>query len=120
MRDAQVFEHRFTRDESCAARVREWLDEIPLELPDTAPLLTHELVTNAFLHGDGDSVWVTLIACDDRVFVEVIDEGLGDPHVVHPRPFEESGRGLLWVDNLSEDWGVARHGTTHVWFRLAA
>ena len=120
MDDAEVFEHRFTRDENCAARVREWLDEVPLRLPEGAPLLTHELVTNAFRHGDGDSVWVTLIACCDRVFVEVIDEGLGDPHVIHPRPYAESGRGLLWVENLSDDWGIARHGTTHVWFRLAA
>jgi signal transduction histidine kinase len=115
---AEFFQHRFSRDESCAARVREWLDGLDLDLPQDAPLLTHELVTNAFRHGDGDHVWVTLIATEDRVFVEVIDEGLGDPHVVRPRPFEESGRGLLWVDNLADDWGVARHGVTHVWFRL--
>ena len=119
MNDVHAHELAVARDEDSAHRVRAWLDDLPVDLPEAAPLLTHELVTNAFRHGNGERVWVSLITCGDRVFIEVVDEGNGHPHVVRPRPYAESGRGLLWVDNLSEEWGVARHGTTHVWFKLA-
>ena len=42
----------------------------------TAKLLTSELVTNALLHGEGS---ITLLASleEDRLLVEVIDEGHG-------------------------------------------
>jgi anti-sigma regulatory factor (Ser/Thr protein kinase) len=85
----------------------------------TARLLTSELVTNALLHGAGG---ITLHACldDDRLLVEVIDEGTG----VHATTRAErdstgvGGWGLRIVDSEASRWGT-RDAPTHVWFELA-
>ena len=84
----------------------------------TAKLLTSELVTNALLHGEGS---ITLMADldDDRLLVEVIDEGEG---MRSPRtdryPDRIGGYGLWIVEHESSRWGT-RGGPTHVWFELA-
>ena len=55
---------------------------------------------------------------EDRVLVEVIDEGEGFEHELRRRNFEDlHGRGLLIVDSESSRWGI-HEGTTHVWFEL--
>lgn len=81
-------------------------------------LLTSELVTNAVVHGVGK---ITLHARldDDRVLVEVVDEGHGFERTLHKRDFDEvGGRGLAIVDAEASRWGI-HEGTTHVWFELA-
>lgn len=83
----------------------------------TAKLLTSELVTNAVLHGQGQIVLRAQLD-DDRVLVEVIDEGQGFEHEVRHRDFEDlHGRGLAIVETESSRWGI-HDGTTHVWFEL--
>jgi len=82
-----------------------------------AKLLVSELVTNAVVHGQGT---ITLRADigENRLMVEVIDEGSGFEHVVHHPTFEDvHGRGLMIVDGEASRWGLYE-GTTHVWFEI--
>jgi anti-sigma regulatory factor (Ser/Thr protein kinase) len=82
-----------------------------------AKLLASELVTNAVLHGEGEIVLRGQFD-EDRLLVEVIDEGHGFEHAVRQRDFADlSGRGLSIVDAESSRWGI-HDGTTHVWFEL--
>lgn len=85
----------------------------------TARLLVSELVTNAVLHGEGKIVFRALLD-EDRLLVEVIDEGDGLEAAVRERDFADlrsGGRGLLLVDSESSRWGVHK-GAGHVWFEL--
>jgi len=82
-----------------------------------AKLLASELVTNAVLHGEG-RILLRAQADDDRLLIEVIDEGAGFEHEVRRREFDElHGRGLAIVEAESSRWGI-HEGTTHVWFEL--
>ena len=93
-------------------------DKLSDEELDTARLLVSELVTNAVVHGRGT---ITLRARlnEDRLLVEVMDEGCGLDPAVRERDFENpsGGRGLTIVDAGSSRWGIHK-GTTHVWFEL--
>jgi anti-sigma regulatory factor (Ser/Thr protein kinase) len=98
--------------------VGEWLPEgLATEELENARLLVSELVTNAVVHGRGG---VTLRADfdEDRLLVEVIDDGDGFEWIVRQQNFESvGGRGLAIVDVLASRWGI-HAGTTHVWFEL--
>jgi anti-sigma regulatory factor (Ser/Thr protein kinase) len=84
---------------------------------DAARLLTSELVANAVIHGRGTIVLRAALN-NDRVLVEVVDEGEGFERVVRQRNFDElHGRGLAIVDAEASRWGI-HEGTTHVWFEL--
>jgi anti-sigma regulatory factor (Ser/Thr protein kinase) len=84
---------------------------------DTAKLLTSELVANAVLHGHGD-IFLRGGLDENRILIEVIDEGEGFEHEVRRRDFDElHGRGLSLVETESSRWGI-HDGTTHVWFEL--
>jgi anti-anti-sigma factor len=95
-----------------------------------ATLLTSELVTNAVIHpGEavGGSVGLRITTYDDRVRVEVTDEGSGFEPGALParRPREAGGHGLIVVDGLSSRWGTARRRVGEgdgfcVWFELDA
>lgn len=92
-------------------------DSLRLDELDTAKLLATELVTNAVLHGHGRIVLRAQLN-DDRLLVEVVDEGAGFEHEVRHLEFDElHGRGLAIVDSESSRWGI-HEGTTHVWFEL--
>jgi anti-sigma regulatory factor (Ser/Thr protein kinase) len=105
-----------------AARARQALTQSlaavldPAEL-DSAKLIATELVNNAVVHGQG-RIRLRADVDDDRLLIEVIDEGGGFEHVAREVPFEKlSGRGLWVVDAVSSRWGV-HEGTTHVWAEL--
>ena len=80
---------------------------------DLAQLVVSELVDNAFMHGRGQ---ITLRAApvDDRIRVEVIDEGQGAAIKIREDGPELGGWGLRVVDGVAAAWG-AYEGTTHVW-----
>lgn len=91
--------------------------ELGTEELDKAKLLSSELVTNAVVHGDGQIV-LRADLDEDRLLVEVIDEGGGfEREVSHRDPDEVQGMGLAIVEAESSRWGI-HEGTTHVWFEL--
>ena len=84
---------------------------------DRAKLIASELVNNAVIHGKG-TIRLQTNFDDDRLLIEVTDEGEGFEHVARKVPFERlSGRGLSLVDAEASRWGV-HEGTTHVWAEI--
>jgi anti-sigma regulatory factor (Ser/Thr protein kinase) len=80
-------------------------------------LVSSELVSNAYKHGDG-KIELRLRLLGDRLRVEVIDEGRDQVPEVRPEPGDETGGwGLQIVQRVALQWGVFE-GTTHVWADL--
>jgi anti-sigma regulatory factor (Ser/Thr protein kinase) len=95
------------------------LDErkAPPEAVDRAMLVASELVTNALEHGEG-RIELRIGLGDDRVRIEVIDEGADQAPAVRQQTDDQTGGwGLQIVDQLAVQWGVFE-GTTHVWADL--
>jgi anti-sigma regulatory factor (Ser/Thr protein kinase) len=91
---------------------------VPAAAIERAKLVASELVTNALKHGAG-AVELRLAFPDDRLRIEVIDEGRDQVVAVRQQPADETGGwGLQIVDRLAAQWGVFE-GTTHVWADLA-
>ncbi|MFG2950823.1 ATP-binding protein [Streptomyces adustus] len=92
---------------------------------DDAVLITSELASNAVRHSrsgrQGGWFGVSVRFEDDRIRIEVIDEG-GDnePQLLDATEQQEGGRGLLMMAALAKDWGVNErlHGRS-VWADLA-
>ncbi len=76
----------------------------------TTELVVSELTTNAMLYGDGD-VTLRLIRGESTLACEVTDPTTSRPHLHHPRPLDEGGRGLFIVQQVTDRWGV-RYGDT--------
>ena len=87
---------------------------------DTAALLVTELVSNAVVHANGPSLWLTV----DETMTDVLHVAVRDGSQVIPRPQapdvrRTGGRGLFMVDALSTSWGWEPLGTgKRVWFEL--
>lgn len=93
---------------------------LPEATAQDVTLLTHELVTNAVKHADGGSIWVAALVLPDVIRVEVSDEGgLTEPTVLPSQPYSSSGRGLMWVDELSDHWGTEQGRVSSVWFQIS-
>ena len=104
-------------------KARDWVEQLAPAVPPEAradlTLLTHELVTNAVQHSEGENIWVAAVLSPDSVRVEVADEGGASEPAVQPQePYASSGRGLLWVDELSDRWGNDHRRVNHVWFQI--
>ncbi|KOG14005.1 MULTISPECIES: ATP-binding SpoIIE family protein phosphatase [Streptomyces] len=76
------------------------------ELGFTTELVVSELVTNAIRYGK-PPVRLRLIL-RTTLTCEVFDASSTAPHLRHARDFDEGGRGLLLVAQLTDRWG-ARH-----------
>ncbi|MFE6063707.1 ATP-binding protein [Streptomyces sp. NPDC056431] len=89
------------------------------DLTTTAAILVAELCANA-LHGRvrGRGARLVLLLDTAELRIEVTD-ARGDrlPTAQRPGSSSESGRGLLLVESLSDDWGVRPHhpGGKTVW-----
>lgn len=93
-------------------------DEVGDNTLDAVELLTTELVINSIEHA-GTNATVTAEVHRDKVRVAVSDDGPGVPKRRDPSSAEESGRGLLVVDSLAQDWGVEETETGKtVWFEV--
>ena len=90
------------------------------DLVETAVLLISEVVTNALLHA-GTPIDVAAHLDEDGLRVEVGDGSLHLPVRRRYATTAGTGRGLMMLEQLVDDWGVSRHvdGKT-VWFRLDA
>lgn len=113
-----------TREPQAAARARTEVATVcrglSRDLFEVALLLTSELVTNALKHGVGEIELV--IRIDDRLRVEVYDQGLAMPRRLEEAPLADLGRGLMLVERLSSLWGAEQlegWGEKRVWFELA-
>jgi anti-sigma regulatory factor (Ser/Thr protein kinase) len=96
----------------------EWLvPAVDADQLGAARLLVSELVTNAVVHGHG-AITLRATLDEDRLLVEVIDEGDSFERTVRQQDFAGiGGRGLSIVDAESSRWGI-NEGATHVWFEL--
>jgi hypothetical protein len=72
-------------------------------------LVVSELVTNAIRYGT-EPIQLRLIY-DRTLICEVSDGNSTSPHLRRARIFDEGGRGLLLVAQLTTKWGT-RHTTT--------
>ncbi|OAH09635.1 SpoIIE family protein phosphatase [Streptomyces jeddahensis] len=75
----------------------------------TTELLVSELVTNAIRYGE-TPIELRLIR-DRKLICEVSDASNTAPHLRRARIYDEGGRGLLLVAQLSQKWGT-RHAAT--------
>ena len=80
-------------------------------LVESAELLISELVTNALRYGTGEAVVFRLVLVADAFVIEVDDGSPGRPQVREAGPEEESGRGMLLVSAVADEWGVSPDGT---------
>jgi serine/threonine-protein kinase RsbW len=109
---------RLPRDSSCPRVARGLLEEYAREELDEreagdAMLIASELATNAFVHGDG-AIVLKVDRADDRLRIEVLDEGHPDHIGVAENERQKGGRGLWIIDQLASNWGAV-NGAGHVW-----
>ncbi|WP_405576211.1 ATP-binding protein [Streptomyces sp. NBC_01092] len=85
---------------------------LPDEVTESAALVMAELFANAVRHACGRSVRVIVDRpSDTRVYLAVVDRAPARlPHLRTPEGEEQSGRGLVIVESLSERWGYDRLG----------
>jgi anti-sigma regulatory factor (Ser/Thr protein kinase) len=98
--------------------VRDMLRDQPPETLEAAELMTSELATNCVRHANTE--FEVAIYAQGPIRIEVRDTGEGRPRVLSPASQDQSGRGLMIVEAMSESWGVipASDGKT-VWFTVA-
>ena len=100
--------------------IRSW--QVPVDL-DAALLLTSELVTNAIRHEAGQGAQAVMLAIASsrgRLRVDVHDTSRSLPAVAEVPADAETGRGLLLVETLSDEWGFYRtQAGKAVYFTLA-
>jgi anti-sigma regulatory factor (Ser/Thr protein kinase) len=88
--------------------VRNTMEAWGLGDTEVARLAVTELVANAWKHACGPpdaDVRVVVVHSGPRVRVEVHDPSSILPHVARAGGLDESGRGLLLLTELVEDWG---------------
>ncbi|SFF27147.1 GAF domain-containing protein [Actinacidiphila alni] len=90
---------------------------------DTAVLLASELLGNVLVHTDQSAALMASVSGEPgtrTLRVEVTDSGDELPHQRTPGEMASSGRGLVLLDILSDQWSVRpeSEGKT-VWFELA-
>ncbi|MDX3074170.1 ATP-binding SpoIIE family protein phosphatase [Streptomyces sp. MI02-7b] len=87
------------------ATMRTWgLDDAT----STTVLIVSELVTNAIRHAQ-PPVRLRLIRCATGLTCEVTDGSTTSPHLRRACTFDESGRGLFIVAQLTQRWGTRHH-----------
>ena len=119
------FETCLRRSSGAVEEARRWVSDVVSELPQPlqsdVTLLTHELVRNSLEHSPTDRIWITVIFVPNGVRVQVTDRGADDTPRLRPvERYSVSGRGLHWVHNLTDRWGVERRDATSVWFQVDA
>jgi anti-sigma regulatory factor (Ser/Thr protein kinase) len=81
--------------------------DVPVD-PSVAVLLTSELVTNALRHETGEIVTLAIDCSRRQLRVDVHDSSDTIPVVLDTPDDAETGRGLVLVATLSDEWGFYR------------
>ena len=90
----------------------------PVDVIETAVLLTSELVTNAVLHAR-TPLTVEVTVAQASLTVAVTDESPHPVELQKPTIHETHGRGIALVDRLAACWGVeALPPGKRVWFAM--
>ncbi|WP_329456944.1 ATP-binding SpoIIE family protein phosphatase [Streptomyces sp. NBC_01497] len=101
------------------ALMHDWPDE---EQVDSAVLMVSEMVTNVLVHTDGDALVSAQTAGESggrTLRVEVADTSDELPHRRRPGEMASSGRGLVLMEVLADEWGVDPRGDGKmIWFEL--
>jgi anti-sigma regulatory factor (Ser/Thr protein kinase) len=99
--------------------VREVLGSRPPEIVDRVQLITSELATNCVVHAR-TPFEVQVSSRDGEIKVEVRDSSREQPVPRRHRNDEPTGRGLMIVAALSDDWGIVPigQGGSTVWFTM--
>lgn len=87
-------------------------------LTDNATLAVSELVTNAIRHGQGNPVGLRVTHSARELRIEVTDGTPTPARLRSASESDETGRGLLLVAALAQNWGVSLDGTA-TWCSLA-
>ncbi|MFD8392484.1 ATP-binding protein [Streptomyces sp. NPDC059680] len=112
-RRRKLFDRRRTTPGAARRFVAETLTQWGrTERLDDVQLCVSELATNAILHGapSGGLVLVRITLDDIQLRIEVHDSGEAPPLRQHVPATAETGRGLLLVSALADDWGVEERG----------
>jgi hypothetical protein len=104
---------RLTREPSAAAEarsqvraaIRDW--KVPVD-SDIAILLTSDLVTDAILHGDGETITLAIRCARGHLRIDVYDRSRYVPAVADRSGDAQAASGLVLVAALSADWGSFR------------
>ena len=104
---------RLTREPTAAAEARsqvrvaigDW--KVPVD-PDIAILLTSDLLTNAIVHGEGDTVTLAIRCSRGQLRIDVYDQSRYLPARADEPAGADTGRGLVLVAALSTEWGSFR------------
>ncbi|MET9127139.1 ATP-binding protein [Streptomyces sp. NPDC004528] len=91
-------------------------------LADSATLVVTELVANAVMHAQCDTIRVTVTRVgQQRVRVAVIDRAPASELPQQTDPLAEGGRGLFLVEAMSAEWGIDDLGWgKRVWGEVVA
>ena len=101
------------------AFLAEHIGPIDLDSAYAAALCASELVTNGVLHAR-TPIHLGVTLGSQRMLVTVADGAGGSPHVPVQDDERPSGRGLMLVEALADQWGVSESDTGKtVWFTIA-
>ncbi|MFI5618770.1 SpoIIE family protein phosphatase [Streptomyces sp. NPDC051567] len=90
------------------------------EQADEIELAADELMTNVLVHTDGGGQVCLRLTAEGRIRIEVEDTSSALPQRREAGDWAVSGRGLMLVDRLADDWGVEpRGGGKCVWCEFA-
>ncbi|MFF8968873.1 SpoIIE family protein phosphatase [Streptomyces sp. NPDC014995] len=89
---------------------------------DSAVLLLSEMLTNVLVHTDADALLLAEVTGGSggrRMRIEVTDTSDDLPHKRRPGELASSGRGLVLIELLADEWGVSPRGEGKtIWFEL--
>jgi hypothetical protein len=104
---------RLTREPAAASEARsqvrgaigDW--KVPVD-PDIAVLLASDLVTNAILRGDGETLTLAIRCSRGHLRIDVYDRSRPRPAGVAEPADTQAASGLVLVAVLSNEWGSFR------------
>lgn len=83
-------------------------EALGFQLKDDVVLVASELVTNSVQAGAQD-ITVQILVAENRIELQVSDDGQGWPTPHAAEPHDVRGRGLAITEALADDWKASEH-----------